>query len=163
MLLASDHAKQGKGIRLAVASESEGVSVTRPSMDGSSLSRAIEKLPGKKDFDLIIAHGTGTKFNDFAEDQAFRKFPKAPVTGCKWSVGHTLGASGAVDIAAASLVLERQKIFSLANTLEIDAELRSNYLVGKNQRPPNRLQNILVSSLGFGGIHAAVSITEAAQ
>ena len=104
---------------LAVASETEGGSVTRPSRDGLSLLRALFKVHQQAQVkpDFWVAHGTGTLFNDLAEEKAIRLFQKewnmpAPVTGVKWSVGHCLGASGALDLIAACAVLKNGKLFT---------------------------------------------------
>ena len=148
--------KSGGGpVISGVAIDSEGKAVTRPGAD--SLRRAIKALPGTPD--LIIAHATGTLLNDSTEDAVFFElFGERPlVTGSKWSVGHTLGASGAVDIVLACEAIRRQSAFRLANTFTIDPSFRSRYLRANSdeQLAPEK---VMVSSLGFGGIHAAAMI-----
>ena len=149
----------------SVKSDNEGSSVTRPSKDGQGLSMAINKAVDKNsvDFDLIVAHGTGTVFNDLSEENAFVKLSgKSFVTGCKGAVGHTLGASGAVDVIAASMVLEKNTVFPITNTIVKNPGFKMNYLTSdyfenfQNEISARTFSNILISSLGFGGAHAAL-------
>jgi 3-oxoacyl-(acyl-carrier-protein) synthase len=153
------------GIELVqVASQTEAQSVTRPSMDGKGLAKALESLQTKTRVfpDLIIAHGTGTKFNDLAEDLAFHQFfaevsHSPPITGTKWCIGHTLGASGAIDMIAGCEVLKKQRAFKLQNTPEADPKLKMNYLTANsNINLEKNYNQVLISSLGFGGVHAGL-------
>jgi hypothetical protein len=138
----------------------EGVSLTRPAPDGLGLETAVRKLAVAPDgFDLILAHGTGTLANDNAEDGVFfRTAPATPVTGTKWCFGHTLGASGLLDLVAAGEILLRQRAFAIATTLIADETLRSRLLVGRAKTPVQTYRKILVSSLGFGGMNAVLTI-----
>lgn len=155
----------GAPVRLNfVASDTEGSSITRPSVNGQSLAFAMEKIRTATPLfapDLVIAHGTGTRFNDQAEDSALHRFLPAlglaavPITGLKWCVGHTLGASGAVDLIAGCEVLRRQKAFALANTAERDPALQMNYLTAQAAGPTS-IRQVLINSLGFGGVHASL-------
>jgi 3-oxoacyl-(acyl-carrier-protein) synthase len=158
----------------AVGIDTEGFAATRPSLSGESLKRACLQLPALRELppDLIISHGTSTVVNDQVEDQVFtRLFEGAErlprVTGTKWCIGHTLGVSGAMDVIAACQVMAKRKFFHLATTSEIDPAFRGRYLMGaqgvKGSRAnssdcPEMVQRILVSSLGFGGVHAAALI-----
>ena len=137
----------------------EGFAITRASEQGRGLKACIENraLP-----DLIIAHGTGTPLNDRVEDLVFSEcFPRQTlVTGTKWSIGHCLGASGAIDTIAAAECLRRQHIFGIANTKEVDPLMQSQFLL--ETREAKDLKRVLVSSLGFGGINAALEVVRAA-
>lgn len=154
---------------LNAASNTEGTSITRPSVDGRSLARAMELLSvhGQVAPDFAIAHGTGTIFNDQAEDLALANFlgklerSNIPITNTKWSLGHTLGASGMVDFIAACEVLKSQKLFAIHNTTELDKALKMNYCTPNFvQDTKIPLRQALVSSLGFGGVHAALVIAK---
>ena len=155
----------------SVAIDSEGSPVARPSTAGASLLRVCKEVLAVGTPDAIIAHGTGTLLNDQIEDQVLgnlfsRNGPS--ITGTKWSVGHTLGASGAVDFIAGLEVLKHQRVFSLMRTPEIDDAFIGNYLTSPqepesyDQRNVSRkknvapLERILLTSLGFGGMHGAM-------
>jgi 3-oxoacyl-(acyl-carrier-protein) synthase len=150
---------QGVGI------DTEGYAVTRPSSSGESLRRAclliknIQEAPPE----LVIAHGTATLLNDPAEDQAFASLFAAKnsplVTGSKWCIGHTLGASGAMDLIAACEILKRQEVFRIANTVEVDPAFSGRYLAAQHTYDvPSKLNKILITSLGFGGVNAAAMV-----
>ena len=104
--------------------------------------------------EVTIAHGTGTIQNDQAELKAFEELKlETFVTSTKWSLGHCLGASAAIDIAMAAGVLLKQKVFSLPfekQTLILPEHLQKT--------PTDKINSILISSLGFGGIHAGVLV-----
>ena len=74
--------------------------------------------------DLVIAHGTGTPINDACEDRVFTELFRAgaapAVTATKGSIGHTLGASGAMDVIAACEALRRQRAFAITGARRID-------------------------------------------
>jgi hypothetical protein len=157
--------REGGSVEIAgIATDTEGYAVTRPSQSGASLHRACLALPGISDRapDLIIAHGTGTVINDLTEDQVFSTLfgeHSVPITATKWSIGHTLGASAAMDLIAACESLRHESAFQIANTELIDPKLRSRYL-SKEVPLPERLHatRILLTSLGFGGVHAAALV-----
>jgi hypothetical protein len=146
-----------------VGLDSEGSAVTRPSHSGESVRLAACRIPEllSPPPQVIIAHGTGTPINDATEDLAFaRVFAKqqqpAPlITGTKWCVGHTLAASGALDIVAGCEALRRQQLFSLFTTVAADPSFTGRYFTNSNVATPISFARLLVSSLGFGGMHAS--------
>lgn len=114
------------------------------------------------DFSCIYAHGTATQSNDAAEIDCFRRvfgrhLTSLPVVSIKGSLGHLMGAAGAVEIALAVLAI-RDSLSPGTSTLVLpdpgfaDACLpRSSFAL--------RTGPILKTSLGFGGHLAAVAIT----
>ncbi|MGE4133655.1 MAG: beta-ketoacyl synthase N-terminal-like domain-containing protein [Bdellovibrionales bacterium] len=145
-----------------VGLDMDSSAVARPSPSADSLRRAIGKISKVHSSppSLILAHGTGTLINDVAEDLAFSDFfgeTTPPVTGSKWSIGHTLGASAAVDTILAVECLQRQSSFPLANTSLADSGFRSRYLTSVKD-PIEKVNRVLVTSLGFGGLHAAALV-----
>lgn len=147
-----------------VGVDAEGFAITRPTVSGESLKRACLSIPGFQTPDLIVAHGTGTKVNDQTEARVYADlFPQADspwITGTKWCVGHTLGPCGLLDVIAACQTLKTKSVFRLANTPIIDPALQGRYLHATCLEKPAALRRALVSSLGFGGIHAAALIEE---
>lgn len=115
-----------------VGLDSDGSVVTRPKTSVPSLERAILKIPRILDDppDLIFAHATGTPANEETESLVFGKlFPNIPRVGTKTQYGHTLGASAALDL---SLACDKIKT--------------------------REAKKILLTSLGFGGAHAAALV-----
>lgn len=144
--------------------DSEGSPVTRPSQSGLSLMRAALRIPQLREAppQIIMAHGTGTLINDATEDQTFHTLfgvsSNPPlVTGTKWCVGHTLATSGALDLIAACEAIRRQELFPLKTTHTIDSKFRARYFT-RNSTHTGSIKRIMVSSLGFGGMHASALV-----
>lgn len=156
--------REGGDLGLApVGLDSEGSAVTRPPSSSDSVVRAISKIPGVRIAvpDIVVAHGTATLINDLTEDRAFNTLFKGaktpvPVTASKWAIGHTLGASGAVDLILAFEMLRRKESFPIHATDRVDPNLTMSYLLKGAQAPVNK--RVLVTSLGFGGMHAAALV-----
>jgi hypothetical protein len=154
----------------ALSNHTEGA-ITKPSFNGDSLFYSLKKLQNSSRIphpDFVVAHGTGTRFNDTAEDFGLAKYfyeyglKQVPITGAKWSLGHTLGCSGLVDLIAASEVLKKQKLFSIATAEENDPHFKLNSYILKNsnieksiQGSSSELKEAIINSLGFGGVHAS--------
>jgi len=143
-----------------------GPAVTCPLQTGDSLERACLGLPNIRTTppDLIIAHGTATRVNDPIEDRVFSNIfgdtgASPLITGSKWCIGHTLGASGAMDVIAACEVMKHQRVFRIANTARADPAFSGRYLSADSEEQPGRLRRVLITSLGFGGIQAAASVS----
>lgn len=105
------------------------------------------------DVDYINAHGTGTKNNDQTESEVIdRVFGKSvSVNSTKSMVGHTIGASGAIEILVTALSLRDQTTHICKN---LDTPLRDLNFV-RNVGPLD-LRVGLSQSFAFGGHNAAV-------
>lgn len=140
----------------------EAHTVTGPTPEARGMQRCLENLfTHNLSPDLAIAHGTATNLNDQSEDfvlsYAQEKFGKAfAIAGTKWSVGHTLGASGSIDVIAALLCLENQSVFSLPGEQPAVGFKAKNYQFG--QFSGQKLEAALITSLGFGGTNGAILI-----
>ena len=64
------------------------------------------------------------------------------LTSNKWKIGHTFGASGALSLELATLMIQHQKFIDIP------------YL--KPQNAPKTIKNVMINAVGFGG--NAVSI-----
>lgn len=108
-----------------------------------SMNMALENL-NPDEVDSIITHTPGTIKGDQAEINAIKNVfsSKIPtLTNNKWKLGHTLGASGMLNIDMAIQMLTKQQFISVP------------YL---NYTQPKQINTILVNAVGFGG--NAVSI-----
>jgi len=160
-----------------VGLETEGLSITRPSPDGGSLVRAAATaLAGDGAVDFVVAHGTATPANDLIEARAIARAlanvgaaPRTPVTGTKGCVGHTLGASGAVDLIAAAECLRHGALFAIGQTTRPDPELPVAAFYADSPDAPGiaasapHFRRALVTGLGFGGVHAAMTIAKSPE
>ena len=102
--------------------------------------------PGE--IDVIVTHAPGTLKGDSSELLAIQKVFKdhrPALTSNKWIIGHTLGASGAMSLEMAVLMLNRQKFISIP------------FLEG--QTIPKGLKKVLVNAVGFGGNAVSLIVT----
>jgi len=108
---------------------------------------------GAHEVDYINAHGTGTKNNDETEAEIIdRVFGKSVlVNSTKSLVGHTIGASGAIEILVTALSLRDQTTHICRN---LDAPLRDLNFVRAVEQSDLRVG--LSQSFAFGGHNAAV-------
>ncbi len=100
------------------------------------------------DVDYINAHGTGTLANDGIEvDVLIRGFPHLPlINSTKSLIGHTLGASGAIEAVFTAKSLCEQTTHVCNNLSEPIADI--NFVT---QVKPERIEVALSQSLAFGG------------
>ena len=106
--------------------------------------------------DLIKVQAAGSIANDETEAQALCQFfPAVPsLLSLKPLIGHTLGASGAAEIALLLAMLEQRQWPSLA--VDTDPALG----VKLAAEPPPRLKTILACILGFGGSHSCIALED---
>lgn len=107
--------------------------------------------------DLVKVQAAGSPENDSIEAQGLRAaFHKMPaLVSLKTALGHTMGASGAAEIALLTGCLE-QEIWPQP-TAEIDDTLG----ITLAPRPPASVRHIMSTILGFGGGHATVVLEHA--
>ena len=113
---------------------------------------------GPAEIDYVNAHGTGTLLNDSAEAAAINRWagPRAaslPVSSTKASIGHLLGAAGAVE-AVVCLMCLREQWLPPETTLETPDPACSFPIVRQPQDA--RLNVVLSNSFGFGGVNATL-------
>ncbi|MEV0113627.1 beta-ketoacyl-[acyl-carrier-protein] synthase family protein [Streptomyces sp. NPDC050844] len=112
--------------------------------------------------DYINAHGSGTRQNDRHETAAFKRSLGAhaydvPVSSIKSMVGHSLGAIGAIEVAACALALEHQVVPPTANLHTPDPECDLDY-VPLTARD-HTMDTVLSVGSGFGGFQTAMLLT----
>lgn len=106
----------------------------------------------------INAHGTGTPLNDSAEAAAINRWAgtdaKAiPVSSTKASIGHLLGAAGAVETVVCLMALRGQWL-PPTTTLRAADPVCSFQMV--NQPTEATFDYALTNSFGFGGANATL-------
>jgi nodulation protein E len=117
-----------------------------------------------EDVDYVNAHGTGTLLNDKGETAALRQaFGDAAdhlaVSSSKGVLGHSLGAAGAVELAATALALHHQTIPPTANFQESDPDCDLDYVPNTARNAP--IRKALSSSFAFGGLNAVLALGRA--
>lgn len=103
--------------------------------------------------DLIKVQAAGSPGNDLAEARALRAAfdPVPPLVSLKSTIGHTMGASGAAEIALLTACLETGAWPTTADA--VDPELGVELAAAAPQA-----RRLLATILGFGGSHAAVAL-----
>jgi 3-oxoacyl-[acyl-carrier-protein] synthase II len=145
--------------------------LTAPDPSGDPAAKAIELALADAgvtadDVDYINAHGTSTELNDAAETVAIKRALgeaalRIPVSSTKSSIGHLLGAAGAVEAVATVRTLITGVIAPTLGYEVPDPELDLDYvpgesrpLVARDGRPLLALSN----SFAFGGHNVTLAI-----
>ncbi len=139
--------------------------VTAPRPDGvtqaAAIRQALEEAGySSEDVLYINAHGTGTALNDTSETAAFKlalgeDAYKAHISSVKGTVGHMLGAAGAVEAVATVLALKEGIVPPTANLDDVDPECDLNYTPCKAVKADLTIG--ISDSLGFGGHNGCVA------
>ncbi|HEX4887161.1 MAG TPA: beta-ketoacyl synthase N-terminal-like domain-containing protein [Luteibaculaceae bacterium] len=113
-----------------------------------SMKMAMEGL--SQPIDAIVMHAPGTIKGDTAEWNAIdRLFAQRPLlTGNKWKMGHSFGASGSLSLEMALLMLKNQVFIGLP------WDDKPHY--------PAALKQIMINAIGFGGNAISIVIEKAA-
>lgn len=169
LVLESEAAARARGATIlgevlggGCAAEAEGLFAIRD--DGAGVVAAIEAALADAgltptDVGFVLAHGNGTPASDASEARALHAVFGAsmpPVTASKWSIGHLLSASGAMDAVLALQMLERGLVPGIATLENLDPafpQLAASKLVATP-----RSDIALVISRGFGSTNAALLI-----
>ncbi len=107
--------------------------------------------------DYISAHATATLHGDIEEADAVRGIfgDRVPVSSLKGYMGHTLGASGAIELIAALKMMEQNIIYPTLNLENIDPACAGiQHVLTPLHKPVN---TIIKNSFAFGGINAALA------
>jgi 3-oxoacyl-(acyl-carrier-protein) synthase len=102
------------------------------------------------DISFINAHGTGTENNDEAESRAMVHVfgTPPPFTSTKSNIGHTLGASGAIEAIYSILNLTHQEIYP---SLHFKQAIADTGLKPEQAYRKAALKHVMSNSFGFGG------------
>ncbi|MEA2068110.1 MAG: beta-ketoacyl synthase N-terminal-like domain-containing protein [Verrucomicrobiota bacterium] len=106
--------------------------------------------------DYISAHATATEHGDVEEAKALAEIfgDTVPVSSLKGHMGHTLGASGAIELIASLEMMKRGIVYPTLNLENIDPECAGIQHV---IQPLEKSIDILIkNSFAFGGINAAL-------
>ena len=125
---------------------------------GSMTAACASARLSPKEIDYLNAHGTGTPLNDSAEALAINRWAGARakslfVSSTKSSIGHLLGAAGAVETVACLMALRGQWL-PPTSTLQTPEPLCEFPIV--NAPTEARLAHALTNSFGFGGANASL-------
>jgi 3-oxoacyl-[acyl-carrier-protein] synthase I len=145
---------------LGVGESSDAHHMSAPHPEGAgatlSMARALAAAGlGPEEIDYINLHGTATRIGDAAEDHAVVSLfgDATPCSSTKGHTGHTLGASGIVEVVIAALSITEGLLPGSPHTEARDPALRCRYVTVAE---PARLGHVLSNSFGFGGSNASL-------
>jgi len=166
------HAKK-RGARiyaelLGYSATDDGYHITAPLPDGNGAAMAMKLAlidagvePQKVSY--INAHGTGTELNDIAESSAIKSVfgewaYKIPVSSTKSSLGHLLGASGAVELIICVKAIAESAIPPTINLEHQDerCDLKMDYVPLHARQA--KVNIALSNSFGFGGHNSCLVV-----
>jgi len=134
--------------------------------EGKPLARLIQRTLDEAqlapaDIAMVTAHGNGNIKSDDSEALAIRDVFSAnsvPVTAFKWSMGHTLCASGVLDAVLTTYALREQSVPGIA-TLDEPAGSCQDLNVSAAHRPmATKGEYAMVINRGFASMNACLVI-----
>ena len=133
--------------------------------DSASQARAMRKALAEarllpQQISHINAHGTGTKLGDVSETRAIREVfsehaVRIPITASKAQTGHTMGATGALELISAVLAMRHRVAPPTAHLWSPDPDCDLDY-VPLVARPLDAPTAVMSNSFGFGGSNAVL-------
>jgi 3-oxoacyl-[acyl-carrier-protein] synthase I len=162
LLQRADGAPPGTPLLLGAGASSDGHHMSSPQPDGigavTAMRAALDSAglaPG--DIGYVNLHGTGTRANDAMEDRAVARLfgDRVPCSSTKGWTGHTLGASGAIEVLIAAICLEDGLVPGCLGVDRVDPEFRSDVATANRAVP---LRRVLSNSFGFGGSNCSLVV-----
>jgi 3-oxoacyl-[acyl-carrier-protein] synthase II len=171
MLEEYEHAK-ARGAKIYAEVKGYGLSgdayhITAPAEDGNGGYRSMQmalKRAGLMAFDIdyVNAHGTSTPLGDEIELRAVERLfgnatDKMSMSSTKSSIGHLLGAAGAVEAIFSVLALRDQIAPATLNLDNPSVETAIDLVPHTPKKRP--ISAVLSNSFGFGGTNASLIFT----
>ena len=131
------------------------LSTPAPSGEGArKVLEAVMKGRDASELAFVSAHGTATMFNDQMESVAIEKagLSAVPLTALKGWFGHTLGASGVLEVILGMMAVSESVVLPLRGFREIGVSGKVN--LSSELRATDK-NSFLKMISGFGGCNAA--------
>jgi 3-oxoacyl-(acyl-carrier-protein) synthase len=161
----------GRGARiyaevLGHASSSDAHHIAAPDETGLGAGKAMRwaledagLIPEQVDY--INAHGTSTRLNDSMETKAIKgifggKADRVPISSTKSMIGHSMGATGALEAIVCLLSIRDGMVHPTINYVNPDPECDLDYVPNQSRQVPVNVA--LSNSFGFGGQNACLVI-----
>lgn len=131
------------------------LSTPAPSGEGArKVLEAVMKGRDASELAFVSAHGTATMFNDQMESVAIEKagLSSVPLTALKGWFGHTLGASGVLEVILGMMAVSESVVLPLRGFREIGVSGKVNLSPELRATDKNSFLKMIS---GFGGCNAA--------
>ena len=163
-------AKQRKasilGEVIGFASTSDADHITQPMEDGAGAAMAMrvaleDAALAPTEVDYINAHGTSTPIGDLAETRAIKQVfgdhaNKLIISSTKSCAGHSLGASGGMELIATIRAIANSVVPPTMNLDDPDDGCDLDYC--PNVAQDRSIRIALSNSFGFGGHNACILV-----
>ncbi|MGL5743429.1 MAG: beta-ketoacyl-[acyl-carrier-protein] synthase family protein [Legionella sp.] len=136
--------------------------ITAPNSEGQQraiLSALSDAKLSPRDVQYIKAHGTGTPLNDAIETQTIKaifgeRAYEIPITAQKSMIGHSIGASGVLEVISTSLSLHHDVLLPTINLETPDPACDLDYIPNEARKKP--VDIALSNHFAFGGANVAL-------
>lgn len=143
---------------------SDSYHLTQPTRDGPvhAMQKALKDAALNLDqIDYINAHGTATEWNDKNETAAVKELfgelaYQVPIVSTKSALGHSIAASGGLELASCILTLHNQVVPPTINYTTPDPECDLDYVTDGARSVA--VDNIMTNSFAFGGSNAVLIV-----
>jgi 3-oxoacyl-[acyl-carrier-protein] synthase II len=145
--------------------------ITQPNEEGVGAAVAMQTALddaglNNDQVDYINAHGTSTPLGDIAETRAIKRVfgdhaQKLSISSTKSNLGHSLGASGGIELAVAIHALARNVVPPTINLENPDPQCDLDYT--PLQPRERQLRVAMSNSFGFGGHNASIIVGKLAD
>jgi 3-oxoacyl-[acyl-carrier-protein] synthase I len=139
-----------------------GHSMVAPSTEGqiACMNTALaESGLQPKNIDYINTHGTSTKVGDPSEIAAVKRVfgnHTPMLSSTKSQIGHTIGGAGAIELLAATLMMNHSFVAPSINIDNVDPECEYDNIVTRTKEI--EFDTFLTNNFAFGGSNAAMIV-----
>ena len=171
LILEAEEVARRRGARIyaelvGYGMSADGWHITAPDEEGRGAVRAMnaclkDARLNPEAVDYINAHGTSTQLGDLAETRAMKQVfgnhaSKLQISSTKSQLGHTLGASGGVELVISALAIQNGVLPPTINLDHPGEGCDLDYI--PNVARETRVDTVMSNSFGFGGHNASLLI-----
>lgn len=153
----ADSLREGDWLFECGEMDNDAFHLSTPAPSGEGARKVLEAVMKGRDASelaFVSAHGTATMFNDQMESVAIEKagLSAVPLTALKGWFGHTLGASGVLEVILGMMAVSESVVLPLRGFREIGVSGKVNVSSGLRATDKNSFLKMIS---GFGGCNAA--------
>jgi 3-oxoacyl-[acyl-carrier-protein] synthase II len=171
LILEAEETALARGARiyaemLGYGMSADGWHITAPDEEGRGAARAMKRCLSDARLaphvvDYINAHGTSTPLGDLAETIAMKcvfgdHASRLQISSTKSQLGHTLGASGGIELIASVLAIQTGVLPPTINLEQPGEGCDLDYI--PNVAREARVKYVMSNSFGFGGHNASLLV-----
>lgn len=153
----ADNLREGDWLFERGEMDNDAFHLSTPAPSGEGARKVLEAVMKGRDASelaFVSAHGTATMFNDQMESVAIEKagLSDVPLTALKGWFGHTLGASGVLEVILGMMAVSESVVLPLRGFREIGVSGKVNLSPELRATDKNSFLKMIS---GFGGCNAA--------